>query len=35
MFLAGFLGELISRKSSDRNSYDIRESVNLEEVVST
>lgn len=34
MFLAGFLGELISRKSSDRNTYDIRESVNLQEVAS-
>jgi len=29
MFLAGFLGELISRSSSDRNKYIIREKLNI------
>jgi len=31
MFLAGFLGELISRSSSDRNKYIIREKLNIPE----
>lgn len=30
LFLTGFLGELISRSSPDRNEYLVRESVNLE-----
>ncbi len=29
LFLAGFLGELISRKAPDRNDYDISKKVNL------
>jgi len=29
LFLAGFLGELISRSSTDRNSYLVREKINL------
>ncbi len=29
MFLAGFLGEMISRSSADRNKYVIREKVNI------
>jgi hypothetical protein len=29
LFLTGFLGELISRNSSERNSYLIRDKVNL------
>ena len=31
LFLAGFLGELISRNSSDRNSYNIAEKIGLDE----
>jgi len=31
MFLAGFLGELISRSSSDRNKYIVREKLNIPE----
>ena len=27
MFLTGFLGEMISRSNSDRNSYNIREEI--------
>jgi hypothetical protein len=27
LFLAGFLGELISRSSSDRNNYQIRQRI--------
>ena len=27
LFLAGFLGEMISRSSSDRNHYNIREEI--------
>jgi hypothetical protein len=27
LFLAGFLGELINRRSSDRNSYQIDKSI--------
>jgi len=30
LFLTGFLGELINRNSSERNSYLIKERVNLE-----
>jgi glycosyltransferase involved in cell wall biosynthesis len=30
LFLAGFLGELISRNSSDRNAYLIEEKINIE-----
>lgn len=30
LFLAGFLGELISRKAVDRNEYDIAKKINLE-----
>ena len=29
LFIAGFLGELISRNSSDRNNYQIAEKINL------
>ncbi len=29
LFVAGFLGELVSRKSSDRNQYDISKKTNL------
>ncbi len=29
LFVAGFLGELVSRKASDRNQYDISETLNL------
>ena len=29
LFLAGFLGELISRSSSDRNKYQIEEKINF------
>jgi hypothetical protein len=29
LFLTGFLGELINRNSSERNSYLIREKVNI------
>jgi glycosyltransferase involved in cell wall biosynthesis len=29
LFVAGFLGELISRKAADRNQYDIAQKVNL------
>ena len=31
MFLAGFLGELISRSSSDRNKYVVREKLNIQD----
>lgn len=31
MFLAGFLGEMISRNSSTRNTYLIKETINLDE----
>lgn len=30
LFLAGFLGELISRKAADRNEYDIAKKINLD-----
>jgi hypothetical protein len=30
MFLAGFLGELISRKAHDKNSYLIKERINID-----
>jgi hypothetical protein len=30
LFVAGFLGELISRNSPDRNTYLIREKLNLD-----
>lgn len=29
LFVAGFLGELVSRKASDRNNYDVAKKVNL------
>ena len=29
LFLAGFLGELVSRKAADRNHYDIAKFLNL------
>jgi len=31
MFLAGFLGEMISRNSSTRNTYLIKETLNIDE----
>ena len=31
LFLAGFLGDLISRNSTDRNDYQIEEKIRCEE----
>jgi hypothetical protein len=31
LFLAGFLGDLISRSSQNRNDYQIKETINLRE----
>ena len=31
LFLAGFLGDLISRSSMNRNDYQIKETINLGE----
>jgi hypothetical protein len=31
LFLTGFLGELINRNSADRNTYLIKEKVNLQD----
>jgi len=30
MFLAGFLGEMISRSSADRNIYQVEDTSNIE-----